>query len=90
MPLDEVEQLSDDKEALFRELAVGQLKPLPGLVNLFEWADANDIERVMVTNAPRENVDFMMEAAGLTHFWPEAKQVLADDCAHAKPHPEPY
>lgn len=82
--------LAAEKETLFRELAAKTLTPLPGLLDVLDWSIANNVGRVLVTNAPRPNVDFMLHTLKLDKYFPPAFQVLADDLAHAKPHPLPY
>lgn len=78
------------KETLFREIAANQLKPMPGIERFLEWSEANKIGRVLVTNAPRPNVDFLMDTLKLSKWFPPDRQILSDDLDNAKPHPEPY
>lgn len=42
----------------------------------------------MVTNAPRENLDFALDALALTDTF--SVRVSPEEVAHAKPDPEPY
>lgn len=75
------------KEATFREQA-DSLEPLAGVVELLAWANQHSLRQAVVTNAPRENADFMLQALGLTaHF---ATVVLGDDLPKGKPDPLPY
>jgi len=53
-----LQQFSDLKEARFREVA-GTLTPLPGLLNMIAWATDRGLKQAVVTNAPRENADYM-------------------------------
>lgn len=41
-----------------------------------------------MTNAQRENADFMLEVLKVRHFFEFV--VLGDDCEAGKPHPAPY
>lgn len=78
---------SDAKEARFRELAT-ELTPLPGVHSLLRAARTAGLRTAVVTNAPRDNAVFMLEALGLSdHFDVLA---LAEDAAAAKPDPAPY
>jgi HAD superfamily hydrolase (TIGR01509 family) len=81
-------QLSDRKEALFRERAVEQLKPLAGLMELLNWADSQKLKQAVVTNAPKENAQFMLEVLSLANRF--ATVVLAEELEKGKPHPMPY
>lgn len=79
--------IMSDKEARFREQA-DQLVAMPGLVALLDRARASGTPCAVVTNAPRENADFMLSAIGLADRFDAI--VLGDECARAKPDPEPY
>lgn len=83
----EHQRIADSKEARFRDLAE-KLTPQPGLMELIAAADAQKIPRAVVTNAPRENAELMLNAIGLAHGW--AMIVLAEELPRAKPDPLPY
>ena len=50
--------------------------------------DERRLRKVAVTNAPPRNVELMLAAIGLAHYFEDI--VYGEHCAHAKPHPEPY
>lgn len=78
---------ADEKEAAFRRLAL-DLKPLDGLLDLLDWAEARGIKIALVTNAPRLNADHMLDVLGLTERFPV--QITIDQVARGKPDPLPY
>lgn len=78
---------SDAKEALFRGLA-RRMAPLPGLIAVLDWADRIGARRAVVTNAPRVNAEFMLDALDLTTRF-EAL-VIGEELARSKPDPLPY
>lgn len=80
-------RLADSKEARFRDMA-DTLTPQPGLMALIAAADAQGIPRAIVTNAPRDNAELMLDAIGLAEGW--AAIVLAEELPRAKPDPLPY
>lgn len=84
----EGEALSREKEAQFRERAAAVLKPTPGFMNLLNWADKKGLLRTVVTNAPAENVRFMLEVLQLESIFPNV--VLGDELPLGKPDPLPY
>lgn len=86
--LAQVDAESSAKEARFRDRARGRLAPLPGLIQLMEAARSAGIPMAAVTNAPRENAEFIIEQCGLAPFLQTL--VLGSECARAKPFPEPY
>jgi beta-phosphoglucomutase len=87
LSLKEGQQLAEDKEARFRQLAP-QLKALAGLSDVLAWTDECGLKRAVVTNAPRQNAHFMLSVLGLTEVFPTV--VLAEEAAAGKPDPAPY
>lgn len=78
---------ADAKEALFRSLAV-EMAPLPGLGAMLDWADRIGARRAVVTNAPRLNAEFVLDALGLKHRFDAL--VIGEELARSKPDPLPY
>ncbi|ALF54578.1 hydrolase [Nostoc piscinale CENA21] len=83
----EGQKFADDKEALFRELA-SHLQPLSGFTELLAWTETHQLKRALVTNAPRLNVEFVLEVLGIKEAFHTV--VLAEDCTAGKPDPTPY
>lgn len=83
----EHEAFADRKEARFRHLSP-QLAPLPGLLRLLEFAEAQGIGKVVVTNAPRANADHMLGALAILERFHSV--VVAEELPRAKPDPLPY
>lgn len=84
----EVTELADYKEAKFREIALN-LQPMKGLLEFLKWIEDNQLEKGVVTNAPPENVDFMLkDALKLAHKFNPI--ILAGIMAPAKPEPASY
>ncbi|KAL8092017.1 haloacid dehalogenase-like hydrolase domain-containing protein Sgpp [Apium graveolens] len=81
-------QFMEDKEALFRRLADTELKPLNGLDKLRKWIEDRGLKRAAVTNAPKPNAEMMIAMVGLSDFFQTV--VLAENCEHPKPYPDPY
>jgi HAD superfamily hydrolase (TIGR01509 family) len=82
------EQLSDDKEAAFRQRAAAILQPLAGLLDVLDWVDQQGLKRAAVTNAPRENAEFMLQVLNLQTRIPIV--ILAEELPKGKPDPLPY
>jgi phosphoglycolate phosphatase len=77
-----------EKEAVFRELASENIKPLPGLMALLDLADRAEVPMAAVTNAPRQNAEMLLSGLGIAHRFKAL--VIGDELAHGKPHPLPY
>lgn len=84
----ERDQLAQDKERWFRELATAGVEATPGALALIGWARARGVATGLVTNAPRENADLMIAVLGLDRSFDVV--VSATELARSKPHPEPY
>jgi HAD superfamily hydrolase (TIGR01509 family) len=77
----------DRKESLFRKI-LEPMPPISGLSKILEWARQHDIKTGLVTNAPKENKDSMLEAIDLAEqFHPV---ILGDDLPRGKPDPLPF
>lgn len=84
----EVAAFSDHKEATFRVLAKGQLKPLPGLLVLLGQLKRHHLAQAVVTNAPPENATFMLDQLGLSEAF--SPVIIGDELPRGKPDPLPY
>ncbi|EPX76136.1 HAD family hydrolase [Salipiger mucosus] len=87
-PGEDPQALSDDKEARFRDRLAHGTKPMPGAAELLDQAGQRGWRLAVVTNAPRVNAHHMLEAIGLADRFEVL--VIGDECARAKPDPEPY
>ena len=80
--------IMSQKEAAFRSLVAGKIKPLSGLMPLLARADQAGVPMVAVTNAPRLNAEMLLAGLGITERFKAI--VIGDELAHGKPHPMPY
>jgi HAD superfamily hydrolase (TIGR01509 family) len=83
----EHEDFADRKEAAFRRLAL-DLKPLDGLVDVLDWADAHGVRIALVTNAPVMNATHMLDVLGLAERF--TVKVTIEEVERGKPDPLPY
>lgn len=87
MPAAESAALLSRKEALYRTM-VDVLEPIPGLIELLDWAAARKIPCGVVTNAPRANAELVLGALGIAERF--QTMVIGEELAQSKPHPLPY
>jgi len=87
-PLERRAAIMAEKEAAFRKLASGQIKPLAGLMTLLALADRAAIPMIAVTNAPRANAEMMLSGLGIADRFKAI--IIGDELPHGKPHPMPY
>lgn len=78
---------AERKEQRFRQLSP-QLKPLPGLPRLLDFAAEHGIGVCVVTNAPRANAEHMLKVLGLQERFQAV--LVAEELPRAKPDPLPY
>lgn len=87
LSLTEQEDFIWRKEAEFRNRA-DFLMPMPGLTDLLAWANERSLKLAVVSNAPRENAEFMLQTLNLENAFPTV--ILGDDLPVGKPDPLPY
>ncbi len=80
-------QLADCKEARFRDIALS-LTPLAGLLELLTWIETQGLQKAVVTNAPVENVNFLLKVLKLADTFDPV--VLGEDATAGKPDPACY
>ena len=84
----DVEQLSDEKESLYRELSKGRLVSLVGLDRLLARLKARGIPVALATSAPRANVEHTLTELGLRARFTFIAR--SDEVAHGKPFPDVF
>ncbi|WP_136442491.1 HAD family hydrolase [Pacificoceanicola onchidii] len=87
-PGEDAQALSDMKETRFRERLIGGQPAMPGARALLDRAKSEGWRLAVVTNAPRINAEYMLNAIGLRDSF--ELLVIGDECSRAKPDPEPY
>ncbi len=83
-----IKALSDEKEAVYRDVYASTMKPVPGLVEFLEDLRANDVKIAVGSSAPVENVDFVLDGLGIRGFF--SAFVNGDMVIRAKPDPAIY
>lgn len=81
-------RFADEKEERFRQKAREILKPMNGFAELIAWTDTHKLKRALVTNAPKLNVQFMLEVLDIQEVF--GTVVLGENCIAGKPDPAPY
>ena len=82
---DESLRLSEEKEALYRELFAPHMKLPEGLRGVLDRAHEKGIPCAVATGAPRSNVDFLMDGLGLRDDF----TALVDETKYSKCKPDP-
>ena len=86
--LEEAGSLGEEKEALYRRLYTGKVKPIPGLEKFLKTLKKSRKKIAVASAAPRKNVDFVLDALKFRKYFDAV--VDADDVQKGKPDPEIY
>lgn len=81
-----IDEISREKEALYREKAAATLQPVPGVVELVRALHAAGFPLAVGSSGPRENVELAMEVTGVKECFPV--RVTGSDVRRGKPAPD--
>jgi len=84
----EIHDFSQDKELIYRQLCVHDLKFAPGAEDLFDFLKANRIQFTIATSAGIENVSFYFEHMKLDRWFSLQKVVYDNGTFQGKPSPD--
>jgi beta-phosphoglucomutase family hydrolase len=85
---EELRNLGEEKEAIYRKLIAPDLQPVRGLKALLKEMKTAGFSVAMATSAPAENVDFVLGALGIKEYFDPI--VDASGVENGKPSPEIY
>ena len=83
-----IKGLSDEKEAIYREIYRPAIKPVAGLVDLLEMLRKAGIRCAVGSSGCKDNVDFVLDRCGIRSYFDV--QVNGDMVTRCKPDPEIY
>jgi len=86
----ELEDLTQEKELIYRELCVNDLKFADGAEDLFNFLASNGIPQTIATSAGIENVAFYFEHMGLDRWFSLDKVAYNDGTLRGKPEPDVF
>ncbi len=85
---DQVLDLQEEKESLYRKLHAGHMEPMPGSIEFFEAAKAQGLKLAVATSAYRPNVDFTLDGLQIRPYFQTV--ISAEDVVNGKPNPDPF
>ena len=85
---DELVQLTDEKEGIYRELYSPHLQPTAGLLSFLDALKAADVKVAVGTSAPVSNVTFTLNGLLLRPYFDAI--IDSSMIQHGKPNPEIY
>lgn len=84
---EEVSQVSHKKESLFRDLAKGKVKLLPGIADWLEQFRAWEFKQAITSSAPPANIEFLVDELKIREFFDE---IVSGFDLPGKPNPDTY
>ncbi len=85
---EELEQMSDDKEVIFRDIYKSKIYPIEGLKKFLDNLKESNISLSIGSNAIRKNVIMTIEELGITNYF--SSIICGDEVSKGKPDPEMY
>ena len=85
---EEYHQLSQDKEALYREIYQPIIKPVEGLIPFLQLMKDAKVPLAIATSAIPENVEFVTRELDISHFFPVV--INETHVTKGKPDPQVY
>lgn len=82
------QSLSDEKEAIYREIYAPTIEPVKGLRELLRHLRGNGVRCAVGSSGCRANVEFVLEKCGIAEYFDA--QVNGDRVSRCKPDPEIY
>jgi HAD superfamily hydrolase (TIGR01509 family) len=84
----EIQKITDQKEARYREEFHPHLKLIDGLEIILDKAKSMNVALAIGTAAPVLNVDFVLDNLNLRHYFPVI--IGPENVVESKPHPEVF
>ncbi len=85
---EEADKLGEEKEKLYREIYIKEMKPLAGLIPFIESCHSSGILIGLGTSAPASNARFMLDGFNIRKYF--SVMVDASQISKGKPDPEIY
>ncbi len=85
---DEIAELSERKEEVYRDLAAGRIRALPGATELVAAVADAGFRVALGSSTPMSNIRVVLDALCIREFFEAI--VCSDDVTHGKPHPEVF
>jgi beta-phosphoglucomutase len=82
-----VQAIGDHKEACFRRLIQGRIRPLPGVLHWLESLAAAGIGQAVASSAPPDNIAVLLDTLGIRSFF---RAVISAEGMPGKPAPDVF
>jgi len=86
----DVESMGQEKESIYRNLCVNDLKFAPGAEDLFDYLKSNEIAMTIATSSGIENLNFYFELMHLDRWFCFNKVAYDNGTFRGKPNPDVF
>lgn len=86
----EVNDMAQEKEAIYRDLAADRLEFAPGVVDLFDYLKANKVRMAIATSSGIENVQFYFDVLKIDRWFSMETVIYDNGTFRGKPHPDMF
>ena len=87
-PKAKIETIAQEKEENFRRRAAGNIKPLPGVIELLKSLSDSGFYQALGSSAPIENIELIIQELGIGKFFQTI--VSGRDVKEGKPSPQGF
>jgi len=84
----EIDRISYEKEAMFRQLIGNKIKPLPGAIELMKSLAGTGFQQALASSTPRENIRLVIGSLGIEDYL--RCMIAAEDVSLGKPDPQVF
>ncbi len=84
----QIEDYTNEKEALYRKIYKPFIKPVKGLLNFLQQLNTAGIPMAIATSGIKVNIDYLFELVPIEHFFKDV--IYSKDVKKGKPDPEIY
>jgi beta-phosphoglucomutase family hydrolase len=86
VPIEEIEKIAGIKEEFFQKTIRGNVKPLPGSVELIRELNGHNYKMAVASSAPIENIKLLLEELGIIQCFQQL--VSGNEVSVSKPSPQ--
>ncbi len=84
----DIDRLADWKEATYRALAPGLLRPIPGVIELVKALHSDGVTMAVGSSGPLANIRLILDTLQIAPYF--AALSTGEDVSHGKPDPEVF
>lgn len=88
LPQEDIENISEEKNRIFREKAKGNIKAFRGVIELLNALRSGNFKQAIVSSAPKQNIDLVEAELGLAGYFDCV--VYGHEVAESKPSSQIY